>query len=247
VSGGRLVQVKTSQEHHFLPLSEAVPRGCTADGREALAAMPVGSPPRRAATVHACFCSIDAALAATAAAAAADGSSPPPLGPALLEAVRSSGLLPQERVDEGIVAAFAHGARGSLSPVAAFVGGVAAQEVRAYISAIAPSRTPRAQPPLALPPSARNVPPHVSHHPSASHASHPPPSALGPRQVLKACTRRFTPLKQFAYFDWLEALPSPLPSAEECAPRGDRYDGQRAVLGESLQAALTLTLTLTLP
>ena len=39
VSGGRLVQVKTSQEHHFLPLSEALSRGCTADGREALAAM----------------------------------------------------------------------------------------------------------------------------------------------------------------------------------------------------------------
>ena len=56
--------------------------------------------------------------------------------------------------------------------------------------------------------------------------------------MLKACTGRFTPLKQFAYFDWLEALPSPLPSAEECAPRGDRYDGQRAVLGETLQAAL---------
>ena len=93
--------------------------------------------------MHACFCSIDAALAA--ATAAADGSSPPQLGPALLEAVRSSGLLPQERVDEGLVAAFAHGARGSLSPVAAFVGGVAAQEVRA----IAPSRTPRAQPPAA--------------------------------------------------------------------------------------------------
>ena len=42
---------------------------------------------------------------------------------------------------------------GALSPVAAFVGGAAAQE------------------------------------------------------VLKACTGRFTPLRQFAYFDWLEARP----------------------------------------
>ena len=133
VSGGRLVQVKTSQEHKFVPLCEAVPRGCTADAREALAQMPVGSPPRRAATVHACFCSIDAALAATAVATAAatDGSSPPQLGEALLEAVRSSGLLPQDKVDEALVAAFAHGAHGSLSPVAAFVGGAAAQEVLA--------------------------------------------------------------------------------------------------------------------
>jgi ubiquitin-activating enzyme E1 len=35
-----------------------------------------------------------------------------------------------------------------------------------------------------------------------------------------------------------QALPSPLPSADECAPRGDRYDGQRAVLGEPLQRRL---------
>ena len=174
VSGGRLVQVKTSQEHNFVPLSEAVPRGCTADAREALAQMPVGSPPRRAATVHACFCSIDAALAATAAATAAatDGSSPPQLGEALLEAVRSSGLLPQDRVDEALVAAFAHGARGSLSPVAAFVGGAAAQEVLAMAQLQAPSPAP----PSSTTP---NSPlPHFSrHHPLTSPAP-PSPSAL---------------------------------------------------------------------
>ena len=131
--GGRLMQVKTSEEHHFVPLREAVPQ------HKALAQMPAGTPPRRAATVHACFCCIDAALAA--AAAVAGGAPPPQLGEALLEAVRSSGLLPHDKVDETIVAAFAHGARGTLSPVSAFLGGAAAQEVLC-----SPCPTARTQP-----------------------------------------------------------------------------------------------------
>ena len=174
--GGRLVQLKTAQQHSFVRLREAVTQ------HKRLAEAPAGSPPRRAATVHACFCCIDAALAA--AAAAADDADGDALADALLEAVRSSGLVKPERIEEATVVAFARGAAGALSPVAAFVGGVAAQE------------------------------------------------------VLKACTGRFTPLKQFGYFDWLQALPTPPPSAAERAPRGDRYDGQRAVLGEGVQRAL---------
>jgi len=175
--GGRLVQLKTAQQHGFVRLREAVAQ------HKRLAEAPAGSPPRRAATVHACFCCIDEVLAAAHAAAdaAADDDT---LADALLAAVRASGLVEPERVEEATVAAFARGAAGALSPVAAFVGGVAAQE------------------------------------------------------VLKACTGRFTPLRQFGYFDWLEALPTPPPSAAERAPRGDRYDGQRAVVGDGVQRAL---------
>ena len=80
--------------------------------------------------------------------------------------------------------AFARGAAGSLSPLAAFFGGVAAQE------------------------------------------------------ALKACTGRFTPLRQLLCADFADALPAPPPDADACAPRGDRLDGQRAVLGDPLCARL---------
>ena len=61
---------------------------------------------------------------------------------------------------------------------------------------------------------------------------------IAAQEVLKACSAKFSPLRQFLYLDCLEALPSPLPSEAECAPRGDRYDGQRAVLGDKVQRAL---------
>jgi ubiquitin-activating enzyme E1 len=57
------------------------------------------------------------------------------------------------------------------------------------------------------------------------------------QEVLKACSGLFLPLRQFMYYDCIEALPARL-SRRECAPRGDRYDGQRAVLGDSVQRAL---------
>jgi ubiquitin-activating enzyme E1 len=58
------------------------------------------------------------------------------------------------------------------------------------------------------------------------------------QEVLKACTGKHTPIKQWFYFDAVEALPEdPLPP-EEVAPAGNRYDGQVAVLGRSLQALL---------
>jgi ubiquitin-activating enzyme E1 len=57
------------------------------------------------------------------------------------------------------------------------------------------------------------------------------------QEVLKACSGLFLPLRQFMYYDCTEALPARL-SRRECAPRGDRYDGQRAVLGDNVQRAL---------
>ncbi|CAM9268613.1 unnamed protein product [Heterosigma akashiwo] len=59
------------------------------------------------------------------------------------------------------------------------------------------------------------------------------------QEVLKACSGKFAPVRQFFYFDAQEALPEawPLP-AEETAPRGDRYDAQALVFGRGLQEKL---------
>ncbi|OLY85617.1 Ubiquitin-activating enzyme E1 1 [Smittium mucronatum] len=56
------------------------------------------------------------------------------------------------------------------------------------------------------------------------------------QEVLKACTGKFTPLNNYMYFDSLESLPTDfIPSKEECAQIGSRYDGQIAVFGKSFQ------------
>ncbi|KAJ3194710.1 hypothetical protein HK101_002132 [Irineochytrium annulatum] len=56
------------------------------------------------------------------------------------------------------------------------------------------------------------------------------------QEVLKACSGKFTPLDQYFYFDALEALPQGTTLTEDqCAPRGDRYDGQVAVFGREFQ------------
>jgi len=61
------------------------------------------------------------------------------------------------------------------------------------------------------------------------------------QEVMKACSGKFTPLKQWMYFDAEEALPGngaePLPAAET-APRGSRYDAQACVLGWKTQEQL---------
>ncbi|CAN0150375.1 unnamed protein product, partial [Discosporangium mesarthrocarpum] len=59
------------------------------------------------------------------------------------------------------------------------------------------------------------------------------------QEVLKGCSHLFVPAHQFMYYDCTEALPTPLPSRGACAARGDRYDGQRAVLGDNLQSLLS--------
>lgn len=58
---------------------------------------------------------------------------------------------------------------------------------------------------------------------------------LASQEVLKAITGKFAPLQQWFYLDAIEVA-RPLQSlpAEEFFPRGDRYDGLRACIGESM-------------
>ncbi|CAM9101468.1 unnamed protein product [Lampetra planeri] len=58
---------------------------------------------------------------------------------------------------------------------------------------------------------------------------------LASQEVLKAITGKFAPLQQWFYLDAIEAV-RPLQSVpvEEFLPRGDRYDGLRACIGQSL-------------
>ena len=164
LSGGRLVQVKQPRTLRFEPLDVATRAPVMlSTGMDA---------PKRLRTAHACFSCADALEGANDAVEA------------LERAIRSSGLLAEGDMQLGVVADFARGASGSLSPMAAFLGGIAAQE------------------------------------------------------VLKAVTHRFTPLQQFLYVDGTSVLPTPRPTAADCALRGDRYDGQRAVLGQPLIEAL---------
>ncbi|KAA8910969.1 hypothetical protein TRICI_003980 [Trichomonascus ciferrii] len=52
------------------------------------------------------------------------------------------------------------------------------------------------------------------------------------QEVLKACSGKFVPVKQWMYFDSLESLPSKDTVTEEDAkPQGSRYDGVIAVFG----------------
>ncbi|XP_039626934.1 ubiquitin-like modifier-activating enzyme 1 isoform X2 [Polypterus senegalus] len=92
-------------------------------------------------------------------------------------------------VNEEVVRQFAFGAMGDLSPVNAFIGGLAAHE------------------------------------------------------VMKACSGKFTPLRQWLYFDALECLPEDASDCrlteETCSPRGSRYDGQIAVFGSAFQEKLS--------
>lgn len=61
------------------------------------------------------------------------------------------------------------------------------------------------------------------------------------QEVLKACSGKFTPLKQYMYFDSLESLPGSeeYPRTEETTkPINSRYDGQIAVFGLDFQRAI---------
>lgn len=58
------------------------------------------------------------------------------------------------------------------------------------------------------------------------------------QEVLKNCSSKFGPVKQWLYFDSLESLPSneEFPrTAETTKPLGSRYDGQIAVFGKAFQ------------
>ena len=57
------------------------------------------------------------------------------------------------------------------------------------------------------------------------------------QEVMKACSGKFMPIKQWLYFDALECLPEDksVLSEESCKPTGSRYDGQVAVFGQEFQ------------
>lgn len=58
------------------------------------------------------------------------------------------------------------------------------------------------------------------------------------QEVLKACSGKFQPLKQFMYFDSLESLPDPkshIRTLESTKPINSRYDNQIAVFGLDFQ------------
>ena len=57
------------------------------------------------------------------------------------------------------------------------------------------------------------------------------------QEVVKACTRKFTPLNQFFYFDSVESLPEKL-EEEDLKPIGSRYDGQIMCFGKASQELL---------
>lgn len=64
---------------------------------------------------------------------------------------------------------------------------------------------------------------------------------LTAQEVLKCCSSKFAPIKQFIYFDSLESLPSNnvYPRSEETTkPLGTRYDAQIAVFGKDFQQAV---------
>lgn len=64
---------------------------------------------------------------------------------------------------------------------------------------------------------------------------------LAAQEVIKACSRKFTPLRQWLYFDALECLPEDKDQLAECSfsAKGTRYDGQIAVFGEKFQEKLS--------
>ena len=58
------------------------------------------------------------------------------------------------------------------------------------------------------------------------------------QEVLKACSGKFMPIKQWFYYDAVESLPDEPLSEEEVQPLGCRYDGQIMVYGRAMQQAL---------
>ncbi|KAI5283910.1 hypothetical protein KEM54_001737, partial [Ascosphaera aggregata] len=63
---------------------------------------------------------------------------------------------------------------------------------------------------------------------------------LTAQEVLKSVSGKFNPVKQFLYFDALEALPTSIPrTGENCQPLGTRYDGQIAVFGSEFQKKIS--------
>lgn len=58
------------------------------------------------------------------------------------------------------------------------------------------------------------------------------------QEVMKACSGKFTPIKQFMYYDAIECLPENDLPEEEVQPQNSRYDAQIAIFGKSFQQKL---------
>lgn len=60
------------------------------------------------------------------------------------------------------------------------------------------------------------------------------------QEVMKACSGKFNPIKQWLYFDALECLPEDLSvlTETECSQTGSRYDTQIAIFGQEFQKKL---------
>lgn len=62
------------------------------------------------------------------------------------------------------------------------------------------------------------------------------------QEVLKAISGKFSPLKQWLYFDSLESLPeNSARNVDTCSPLNSRYDGQIAVFGKEFQNKISNT------
>ncbi|GIQ88991.1 hypothetical protein KIPB_011356, partial [Kipferlia bialata] len=61
---------------------------------------------------------------------------------------------------------------------------------------------------------------------------------LAAQEALKAVSGKYTPLKQFFYLSFFEALPSPRPSMQDAVPSENRYAGQVLVFGQQYQAEI---------
>lgn len=63
---------------------------------------------------------------------------------------------------------------------------------------------------------------------------------IAAQEVIKACTRKFTPLRQWLYFDSFECLPEKEDELAEAPPQAKRtrYDGQTVVFGSAFQEKL---------
>ncbi|CAM9738448.1 unnamed protein product, partial [Ectocarpus sp. 8 AP-2014] len=58
------------------------------------------------------------------------------------------------------------------------------------------------------------------------------------QEVLKACSGKFSPIRQWMYYDAFEALPEKPLAKEEVQPLGCRYDGSIMVFGKTMQDLL---------
>ena len=69
------------------------------------------------------------------------------------------------------------------------------------------------------------------------------------QEVMKACSGKFMPIKQWLYFDAIECLPADAATKlteAGCKPLNTRYDGQAAVFGHDFQVRWHCSLTLDL-